>query len=51
MATDNENELDATRMSAGNGNQSDDGRQQTFNSYVTNRVSVHCNIRLVKKTK
>lgn len=45
-ATDNENELDATRMSGGN--QSDDGRQQTFNNYVTNRVSIHCKIEWVE---
>jgi hypothetical protein len=46
MSTDNENELDVSRTTAGN--QSDDGRQHSqpllLTNYVTNRVSTHCKL-------
>jgi len=40
VTTDNEAELDMSRTTGGT--QSDDGRQQPLNTYVTNRVSVQC---------
>ncbi len=40
VTTDNECELDISRTTGGN--QSDDGRPQQSNNYVTNRVAVQC---------
>lgn len=47
--TDNENEMDMSRITAGN--QSDDGRQhhsqpvpQSLSNYVTTRVAMHCKL-------
>ena len=47
--TDNENEMDMSRVTAGN--QSDDGRQhhsqpvpQSLSNYVTTRVAMHCKL-------
>ena len=42
MITDNEGELEKSRTTGEN--QSDDGRLQQLNNYVTNRVSVHCKL-------
>ncbi len=47
MTTDNENDLDMSRNTGGN--QSDDGRQQQTNSYVTNRISIHGEFRRRRK--